>query len=301
MKIVLITGASGLIGEGVTKLLIDKNYEVRHLGRVKRNIENVKSFVWDIEKREIEKGALTGCNYIIHLAGEGIADGKWTKERKKKITDSRVISAKLLFDKVKEEASPLIAFISASGINYYGAVTSEKIFFEDDPPAKTFIGECCRLWEKEADLFTSISRVVKYRTAVVLSKKGGALKKIAAPINLGLGSTLGSGLQYVPWIHIEDICKLYLFALENTELSGVYNAVADEANTNKSLTKVIAKVLHRPLFLPNIPSFLLKIIFGEMSCLVLEGSRASNRKIKDAGFVFKYNKLDDAVENLYSK
>jgi uncharacterized protein len=300
MKIVLITGASGLIGESVTKLLLERGYEVRHLGRFKREIENVKSFVWNIEKKEIERGALTGCNYIIHLAGEGIADGRWTVERKKKIIDSRVKSIRLLFDKTEEESSRLSAFISASGINYYGAVTSEKIYYEDDAPAKSFIGECCRLWEKEADLFASKCRVVKYRTSVVLSKKGGALKRIAAPINLGLGSALGSGSQYVSWIHIKDISNLYLYAIENSELSGTFNALADEDITNKTFTRTIARVLNKPLFLPNIPSFILKIIFGEMSCIVLEGSRASNRKIKETGFAFQYNKLQNAVENLYS-
>jgi uncharacterized protein len=294
-EIVLISGASGLIGKRLTSLLLTNGYQVRHLSRVKKNVPNVKCFIWNVEQKTMDIAALDGCNYIIHLAGEGIADERWTDDRKKKIIDSRVNSAQLLYDKAIEAKSPLKAFVSASGINYYGINTTDKIHIETDQPAADFIGNCCVLWEKQADLFGKICRVVKFRTAVVLAKEGGALKKIAAPVKLGLGSALGKGSQFVPWIHIDDIANLYFYAIKNQKLVGVFNATSSEHVTNNELTKAIAKALQKPFFMPNIPAFFIKLIFGEMGNLVLEGSRASNKKIIDEGFVFEYDKLEKAI------
>jgi uncharacterized protein (TIGR01777 family) len=189
--------------------------------------------------------------------------------------------------------------VSASGINYYGSVTSEQVFVETDPPSPTFIGECCRLWENAADLFAEKCRVVKLRTGVVLSKKGGALEKIALPIKYGVGAGLGSGKQYMPYIHIEDLVRMYLEAIENKSIHGAYNATNGDHITNKELTKAIANSLNRPLWLPNVPAFVLKLALGEMSEILLEGSKASASKIENAGFSFIYPKLENALEGIY--
>jgi hypothetical protein len=211
-----------------------------------------------------------------------------------------VETAKLLFDKVKNVQPPLKVFISASGISYYGLKTTSTIFMENDPPSNDFIGTCCVLWEKAADEFSEFGRVVKLRTGIVLTHQGGALEKIAKPVKIGFGAPLGKGSQWVPYIHIDDLCNMYLKALENENYSGVYNAVNGDHVTNKDLTMATAKALKKPLFLPNVPSFILKAVFGEMAGLILEGSRVSADKIKGEGFEFEYPTLDNAMKAIYS-
>lgn len=296
MKTTLITGGSGLIGKRLTELLNQKNYKVRHLSRSKTAQKGAEVFEWDVEKGYIEEGALEGISTIIHMAGAGIADKRWTKERKKIIVSSRVNSAKLLEQKVREKKIPMDAFISASGIGYYGAATRQNVYRENDEPGADFIGVCCIMWEKAADNFKDIARVVKLRTAVVLSKKGGALDKIAKPIKFAVGSPLGNGKQWMPYIHLDDLCKMYIYAMENPELNGAYNAVASDHNSNAELTKKVAEVLNKPLWMPNVPAFAIKLMFGEMGNIVLEGSRASNDKIVETGFKFQYQPLKKALE-----
>ncbi len=298
MKI-LISGGSGLIGSALTNLLLANGHEVNHLSRSKSSENDIPTFVWDVEKGEIDDAAFQGVEAIIHLAGAGIADGRWTEQRKKIIIDSRVESANLLYRKAKELNAPLKVFVSASGISYYGMDTTEKIYSETDPPSDDFIGTCCVLWEKAADQFSDLARVVKLRTGIVLAANGGALEKIAQPVKFGFGAPLGSGDQWVPYIHIDDLCAMYLAAIENESYHGVYNAVNGDHVTNKDLTKETAKALKKPLWLPNVPSFVLRAVFGEMGRLILEGSRASAKKIKSAGFQFKYNTLRDALRNIY--
>jgi uncharacterized protein (TIGR01777 family) len=298
MKI-LISGGSGLIGSALTKLLLANGHEVNHLSRSKLSENGIPTFVWDVEKGEIDDAAFEGVEAIIHLAGAGIADGRWTEQRKKIIIDSRVESANLLYQKAKELNTPLKVFVSASGISYYGMDTTEKIYSETDPPSDDFIGTCCVLWEKAADQFSDLARVVKFRTGIVLAANGGALEKIAQPVKLGFGAPLGSGEQWVPYIHIDDLCAMYRAAIENENYHGVYNAVNGDHVTNGDLTKETAKALKKPLWLPNVPSFVLKAAFGEMGRLILEGSRASAKKIQSVGFQFKYNTLRDALRNIY--
>lgn len=299
MKI-LISGGSGLIGSALTKLLMANGHEVNHLSRSKSSENNIPTFVWNLAKGEIDEAAFDGVEAIIHLAGAGIADERWTEKRKKIIIDSRVESANLLYRKAKELKPPLKVFISASGINYYGMKTTDKIYTEEDRPTDDFIGKCCLLWEEAADQFDDIARVVKLRTGVVLSAKGGALEKIAKPIKLGVGAPLGSGKQWVPYIHIDDLCAMYLEVLENETYEGVYNAVNGDHITNKDLTKKTAKVLGKPLWLPNVPSFVLIAALGDMSGLVLDGSRASAEKIKNQGFEFRFENLEEALTAIYS-
>jgi uncharacterized protein (TIGR01777 family) len=296
---VLITGGSGLIGQRLTKLLVSENYHVTQLTRIKNSLCGVKTYLWDYRKGILEKDALTGVDYIIHLAGAGIADEKWTAKRKKIIINSRKESTRFLYEKVLQQNINLKGFISASGINYYGAITSDAIHTESDPPALDFTGVCVKTWEKAVDLFLPVCRIVKLRTGVVLSKDGGALPKIAAPIGWGVGAALGSGKQWVPWIHIDDLCRMFLHALENNEIQNAYNAIAPEHITNKGLTKAVAKALKMPLFMPNIPEFILRKMVGELAVLVLQGSRASSEKITQTGFEFQYGTLEKALKQIY--
>ncbi|AZB33091.1 TIGR01777 family oxidoreductase [Chryseobacterium bernardetii] len=299
-EVVLITGASGLIAKELAKK-IENEFEVRFLTRKKRQ---VNEYEWDITKGTIDESAFENISHIIHLAGANISEKRWTAERKKELISSRVDSAALLRNTLRKKEIKLKSFISASGINFYGTITTEKIYSETDPPGHDFLSEVVVLWERAADHFKEqnlAERVVKVRTAVVLSEKDGALKKMLPPIKYGIGSALGSGKQYMPWIHIEDICSIYEFALKNTSFHGAYNAVSPQHTTNSELTKKIAEVLKKPLFMPNVPAFFLKILFGELANAILEGSRASSQKLQNAGFQFKFPDLYEALNSLLNK
>ncbi|MBD3904030.1 TIGR01777 family oxidoreductase [Chryseobacterium sp. Ch-15] len=299
-EIVLITGASGAIARELSKK-IEKEYTVRFLTR-KKKAEN--EFEWNLKNNTIDERAFENISHIIHLAGANISEKRWTEERKKELISSRVNSAKLILNTLKKKNIKLKSFISASGINFYGTKTTDKIFTENDAPGSDFLSEVVVVWEKAADEFKEqniAERVVKIRTAVVLSKNEGALAKMMTPIQFGIGSPIGSGKQYMPWIHVDDICRMYEFALKNPELEGSYNASAPQHTTNENLTKLIAKVLKKPLLMPNVPSFILKLIFGELADALLEGSRASSEKIEKAGFEFQFPDLQMALEDLLKK
>lgn len=299
-EVVLITGANGMVAQELSKTL-EKEYTVRFLTRKKQRDND---YEWDIKNGTIDETAFENVSHIIHLAGANISEKRWTDERKKELISSRVDSAKLLLNTLKKKNIILKSFISASGINYYGTITTEKIYTEDDAAGNDFLSEVVVLWEKSADDFKEqklAERVVKIRTAVVLSEKEGALKKMLPTINLGIGSPLGSGKQYMPWIHVKDICSIYEFALKNPKLEGAYNATSPQHTTNENLTKKIAEVVKKPLFMPNVPSFVLKLLFGELADALLEGSRASSQKIQEAGFQFKFPDLKAALEDLLNK
>lgn len=299
-EVVLITGAGGMIARELAKK-IEKEYEVRFLTRKKRQNND---YEWDIKKGTIDESAFDNISHIIHLAGTNISEKRWTDERKKELISSRVDSVDLLLKTLQKKKLKLKSFISASGINYYGTLTSEKIFTENDGPGNDFLSEVVVLWEKAADHFKEqnlAERVVKIRTAVVLSEQDGALKKMIPTIKNYLGSPLGSGKQYMPWIHVKDICSIYEFALKNPTVNGAYNATSPQHTTNENLTKKIAEVLKKPLFMPNVPSFVLKLIFGELADALLEGSRASSQKIQDTGFQFEFPDLQKALEDLLLK
>ncbi|MCD9615462.1 TIGR01777 family oxidoreductase [Chryseobacterium gleum] len=299
-EVVLITGAGGMIAKELAKK-IGRDYEIRFLTRHRKQ-EN--EYEWDIKKGTVDETAFDNVSHIIHLAGANISEKRWTPERKRELISSRVDSAELLRATLRKNKIKLKSFISASGINFYGTKTSEKIDVETDPPGNDFLSEVVVLWERAADDFKEqelAERVVKIRTAVVLSEKDGALKKMVPPVQYYIGSPLGSGKQYMPWIHIEDICSIYEFALKNSTIEGAYNAVSPQHATNKELTKKIAKVLGKPLWMPNVPGFVLKLIFGELASVILEGSRASSQKILDAGFHFKFPDLEKALRDLLKK
>lgn len=290
---ILITGGTGLIGKQLTTLLVNKGYEVVILSR---NPTTKNQFHWNISKNYIDNKAFENITHIIHLAGAGIADKRWTTNRKQELINSRVKAIHLLFKKVNELKVPLQKFITASGVGYYGARTIDKIFTETDTAHNDYISKICVEWEKSAEKFNQLKiPITIFRTGVVLSKKGGALQKIDTPIFL---SVLGNGNQYLPWIHIDDLCNLYVKAIENNNFTGIYNAVAPEHQTNKSFTKTLGSTLKKCVLPVHIPSFLLKIILGELSCILLKGSRVSAEKISQH-YQFKFINLKSALQNIY--
>ena len=291
MANILITGGTGLVGTRLTQILIERKHDVRVLSRSPRL---ANEFMWDISKGFIADEAIENIEYIIHLAGAGIADKRWTKERKKVIIASRVDTANLVFQKIKEKNISLKGFISSSGSNYYGATTTAIIHKESDPAGIDFLGVVCQEWEAAANQFQKRDiPVTILRTGVVLSKKGGALEKMKTPVI----SPLGSGKQFMPWIHIDDLCAMFIKTVEEN-ISGVYNAVAPEHSNSNTFSKTLAKVLRRPFIPIAVPGFLLKLVFGELAVILLQGSRLSSKKITDKGFVFKYDTLKKALENL---
>jgi uncharacterized protein (TIGR01777 family) len=299
MAKVLITGGRGLVGTHLGKKLQASGYEIAILSRTRRNDNKRQTYYWDYNKNEIDKDAINTSDYIIHLAGENLGERRWTSKRKQLIVDSRIKSAELIYNNIDKENKRLRAFITASAIGYYGAITSDKIFSEADPPADDFLGQTCKKWEQVADRFTDVGvRTVKIRTGIVLAKQGGVLSKIIIPVKWGIGSAIGDGKQYFPWIHIDDLCSLYIKAIEDTQMIGAFNAVAPEHKTNKQFIETIAHSLDKPFWFPKIPAIALKVILGQMSEMILTGSRISSDKIKNFGFVFKYPNLESALEQL---
>jgi len=296
---VLITGGTGLVGQTLSIILREKGYEVAWLSRNKNAQSPFEVFSWNISDGSIEDKALDGVDYILHLAGAGIADKKWTAARKKVLENSRIKSTRLLYDKISGSEHKPKAFISASAIGFYGFSTTEHIYTEDDPPADDYLGELCQRWENTVDQFEQLNiRTVKIRIGIVLSKKGGALEKMALPVKFGLGAALGSGRQYFAWIHIRDLAGIFLRAIEDDKLSGPYNAVAPEHVTNDHFNKAIAKVVKRPYWLPKVPGGIFKVLMGEMAGMLLNGSRVSSKKIRDAGFKFEFPELEGALRDL---
>lgn len=298
-KNVLITGGTGLIGSHLTDLLIIKGYKVAYISRSSSSERNIKVFQWNLKSEYMESGAIQWADYIIHLAGAGVSDKRWTEKRKKKIRDSRVKSAELIVKKLKEETNHVKALISASGIHYYGD-TDGAWADENSRPGNDFFGKTCVEWEKSIERAKELGlRICVLRTGIVLTKDGGALPQFAKPVKYFVGVPLGTGRQFLSWIHIDDLCNIYLKAIEDTNMKGAYNAVAPDPVTNKDFMKTLANVLNRPLFLPPVPEFILKLVLGEMANAVLMSSRVSNEKLVEAGYQFKFYQLKNALENIY--
>ncbi|MGY5352196.1 TIGR01777 family oxidoreductase [Wenyingzhuangia sp. IMCC45533] len=288
MKIV-ITGGTGLIGTHLQDKLISKGYEITIFSRNKKSSDKkgLSYAQWDIDKGLIDVNAVCSADYIIHLAGANIADKRWSDQQKKIIIDSRVQTANLLFKTLKENNHCVKGFVSASGADCYGLETTDKVYKETDAYGDDFLAEVCKHWEKSALQFNTIGiPTTCLRTGVVFAKEKSALQKIVTPIKIGVGSPLGSGQQIMSYIHVEDLCDMYIHIIEN-QISGIYNAVAAN-DSNAQVTKNIAKILNAPLFMPNVPSFILKLLFGEMSLILLEGSAVDNSKIKETGFKFRH-------------
>ncbi len=287
----LITGANGFIAKHLTARLSDQ-YNIRLLTR-KPNAPN--QYAWDVANKKIDGSALKGLDHIVHLAGANIFEKRWTDERKKEIVASRVESAQLLLDGLQNIDQTIKSFVSASAIGYYGAVTCVHVFTENDPKGDDFLSEVAAKWERAADQFKEkhiAERVVKIRTAVVFAEKSPALDNIKKTVSLYVGAPLGTGRQYMPWIHVDDLCRAYGYSLQNAGMDGVYNAVAPQHITNKELTQYIAHRLRKPLCLPHVPAFVLRFLFGEAACMILEGSRVSCEKLEAAGLKFQFPALE---------
>jgi uncharacterized protein (TIGR01777 family) len=297
-KKILITGGTGLIGKRLTELLLKKGYDVAYLSRKKTSIPSVQVFEWDVSKGYIEEGALDNVHFLIHLAGAGVADERWTEERKKIIIASRTESIQLIADRLNEKGIVPAAFVSASGSSYYGEDTGDIRHTEESPAGNDFLSKVTVLWEKAADSVAALGvRTVKLRTGIVLSKDGGALEKMAQPARFGFGAPLGSGKQWISWIHLDDLCNMYIDALENEKWHGPYNAITG-AVTNEELTNAICHALHKPQWLPHVPAFALRIVFGEMANVVLGSSYLINQRIsEETDFNYRFPELGAALKD----
>ena len=298
---ILLTGATGMLGKDLIESLQQRGYKVSILARKLQKIKDVNVYLWDVYNQKIDIKCLEGINSIIHLTGENISKEKWSDKRKKEIIDSRVMSAALLFKTIRENENQVKHFISASAVGYYGN-RGEEILTEENKAGTDFLADTCVKWENAADEGKDLGlRIVKIRTGVVLSKNDGALPAMAKPIQFFAGAPLGSGKQWMPWIHFKDMTQVYIHALENTAMEGVYNACAPFPVTNKTLTKAIAKQLHRPVWPISVPAKVMELILGEMSAIVLNSTNTSVQKLLSTGFIFKYTLLDNALSDIYGQ
>jgi uncharacterized protein (TIGR01777 family) len=295
-KNILITGGTGLVGSRLTELLMSRGDRVVHLSRSNQT-RSVQTFHWDVERQFIDPLAFEGIDTIVHLAGAGIADERWTTKRKVEILESRTRSTQLITNTLKNVSHSIQSFVSASAIGYYG-FDGDELFVESSPPGKDFLANVTRQWEESVEKVRGVvPRVARLRIGIVLSEKGGVIKEMATPVKYFVGAPLGSGDQFISWIHIDDLCGIFVKAIDE-KLDGVYNAVAPNPVTNRELTKALAKAIHRPLFLPAVPEFVLRLMLGEMSELVLKGSRVSCEKIAGAGYKFKFENAAEAITDL---
>ncbi len=295
-KTILIAGGTGLIGQRLTQILKEKGHEVLLFSRRPDPEKNI--FEWNPAAGTLDENALRRADVVINLAGAGIADKRWTAARKREIIESRVLGAKtfrIAFEKTGHRPE---AYFSASAIGFYGN-SGEKIMTETDPPGQDFLSKTTQLWEKAADEIAAIGiRTVKFRIGIVLSKSGGALLEILKPMRFGVASYFGDGKMWCSWIHLEDICRMFLWAIENPKIEGVFNAAAPDPIRNKDLVSLSSKILKRPALLLPAPAIFLKIFLGEMAAVVLNSTRVSANKIERAGFKFLFPEIENALKNL---
>jgi uncharacterized protein len=298
MKKVLITGGTGLVGKALSAKLHEKGYEVRILSRKPNKTEKYQAFSWIPEESYIDPKALQDLDYIVHLAGENLGARRWSKRQKAKIFNSRVKTSELLFEKISEQKVNLKAFVSASAVGIYPSYTSgEEYYIEKDMYGTGFTAQVCIAWEKAADNFKNAGiRTVKIRTGLVQDKKDPALKKILQLAKFGILPVFGKGKQYYPWIHIDDLVNIYISAIENESFEDPFNAVAPDFVTNKDYIRAIKAVRGKGIII-RIPAFLIKIMFGEMSEIILRGTKIKS-KLHNSGFVFEFPKLDGAMKDL---
>ena len=309
MARVLITGGTGLVGTEVKNLLLQKGYEVVLLTR--STVSDKGYAHWDINAGTIDTTAIAEADYIIHLAGAGVADKRWSEARKQEILDSRTKSSALLVKALDETPNKVKAVISASAIGWYGPDNNNgdnnlvaQGFVETDPSYPDFLGTTCAAWEASiAPVTANINglqkRLVCLRTGIVLSKQGGALKEFLKPLAVRMAAVLGNGQQMISWIDVRDLAKMFVYAIEHENMSGSYNAVAPSPVSNKTLTKTLASLLYGKFYITTyVPSFVLKIMLGEMSIEVLKSTTVSAQKIQDAGFVFDYPEISKSLSTL---
>jgi uncharacterized protein len=304
MRTILITGGTGLVGKALVKQLVQKNYNVIILTRNIidfKPLPNVSYALWNVKEGTIDVEVVKKVDAIIHLAGAGVMDKKWTAAYKKEINESRTKSSELLIKTLKNNVHKVQVIISASAIGWYG---EDKIpghyFTENEKPDAAFLGEVCKEWEASIEPAETLGiRVTKLRTGIVLAKDGGAYPEFKSSLKFGVASILGSGKQVVSWIHIDDLCRQYIFALENEHVKGSYNAVAPMPVTNKTLTLTIANKVKGKFYIPiHVPQFALNILLGTRSIEILKSATVSADKIKKDGFIFHYPTVEAAVESI---
>lgn len=298
----LITGSSGLIGSELIKhILKEKKYNLSILTRNKKSFkypnQSIKVYEWDIENQTIDEEAIQNADAIIHLAGAGVADGRWTQKRKKNISESRIKGTQLLTLTIKKLNASVKIFISANAIGIYGNTQDTLIDEGFQASSPNFLSNVCKNWEQQSLNHNLPLRSVVLRIGIVLSKNGGALKKMLLPFYLGLGGKLGSGQQYMSWIHITDLTRMFLYVLENHNITGSINAVSPNPVTNMEFTKTLGKIIKRPTIF-SVPSLVLKAVFGEMSSILLEGQNVSSKKIKSLGFSFQHPHLENSLKDI---
>lgn len=304
MQTILITGGTGLIGSALTSMLIREGYKVIVLTRKpKPPVENLRYALWDVDKQSIDRNAIEEADHIVHLAGANVADKRWTARRKKEILQSRTKSGALLVQALKDHSNKVQSVISASAIGWYGpdpSIPNTHPFTEDHDAANDFLGATCRAWEDSIRPVQDLGkRLVFLRTGIVLSMEGGALKEFASPIKYGLATILGSGRQIISWIHIEDLCRMYLRAIRDKTMHGAYNGVAPTPVSNKDLVLQLARDSRGKIHLPvHVPAFALKLRLGEMSVEILKSATVSSRKIEATGFQFLYPSIKSAMHDL---
>jgi uncharacterized protein (TIGR01777 family) len=307
MSTILITGGSGMVGTRLTEILIEKGHEVIILSRkplpanqLPRGVTHAK---WDLKKKWIDPIAIAAADHIVHLAGAGVADKRWNKQRKEEILNSRADSGALIVHALQTMPNKVKTVISASGIGWYGADnhTSEKAGFTEDAPADSeFLGETCKIWEQNIQGVSALEkRLVIFRIGIVLSNTGGALVEFKKPIRLGFAAILVNGKQFISWIHIDDLCGMFIKAIDDQNMQGVYNAVAPEIVTNKTLTLALAKSMKNNFFISiHVPAFLLRWVLGEMSIEILKSAKVNSFKIQGTGFQYQYPTISKAIKQL---
>jgi len=308
-KTILITGGTGMIGQAITKALVEKNYSVIILRRDpsahKPANQNVSYAKWDLDKQFVDTEAIKRSDCIIHLAGANVGEKRWTDKRKKEIIDSRVRSSELMVKALSENSNPVRTVVSASAIGWYGPDqgANHKEFTENDPAYSDFLGATCVQWERSIEPVTQQNkRLVKLRTGIVLSNEAGAYPEFKKPLRFGIAAILGGGKQVISWIHIDDLVRSYIYAIENENMMGAYNAVAPFPVTNKHLTLELAKTVNKSFYIPmQAPSFALKLVLGEMSVEVLKSATVSCKKLQAERFTFLYPHIEAAIRQLESK
>lgn len=293
-----------MIGTRLAELLIDAGYEVALLSRQSgAGHSHYQTFRWDPRHDTLDPAAIRYADYIINLAGSSVSDGKWTEERKREIMESRLNGTTLLAKELAKGEHHVRAFLSASAIGIYGD-SGDKLVNEETPPsapADDFLADVSRQWEQAAHQVESLGiRTIIARIGIVLSTEGGALPQMARPIKLMAGAPLGSGKQFMSWIHLDDLCRLLIQMLDEPQWQGTYNAVSPNPVTNQAFTETLADVMHRPLVLPKVPAFALSLVMGEMSEIVLASQRVSADKVLSQGFTFEYPNLKAALESFYA-
>jgi uncharacterized protein (TIGR01777 family) len=301
MKTILITGGTGLLGMRISLLLKERGLNVRHLSRTENLNAIYPAYKWDLNAQTIDPKALDGVDGIIHLAGAGIADGRWTKSRKKAILDSRINSSKLLTKVLKDRTDQPKVFVACSAVGYYGD-RQDTILDETAAPGKGFMSEVCVKWEESVEGIRTLGiRTPVIRVGIVLSTKGGALAKLNMSYPFRVGSYFGNGQQYYPWIHLDDICQIFIKALLEDNMTGIYNGAAPLPATNKELAKAMSKAHHQKTLLVPAPTFAAKALLGEMSAVVLNSTRAIPQALQKMQHGFEFTDLVLALEDLFKR